>query len=32
VSGEPWPTVAWSMLAAGLMLLVVWFWLRDQHR
>jgi hypothetical protein len=32
VSGEDWPTVGWSTMAVGAVLLVVWIWLRDQRR
>ena len=32
VSAEPWPTVGWSVMAVGALLLVVWIWLRDQRR
>jgi hypothetical protein len=32
VSAEDWPTVGWSVMSAGIVLLIVWFWLRDRRR
>jgi len=32
MNDEAWPTVTWTTLAAGLVLLVIWAWVRDQHR
>jgi hypothetical protein len=32
VSDEAMPTVSWSLLAVGVVLLVVWIWLRDRRR
>jgi hypothetical protein len=26
-----WPTAIWTVLSAGIVLLIVWFWLRDQQ-
>jgi hypothetical protein len=31
VSGEQWPTVGWTVMAIGALLLVVWIWLRDRR-
>jgi hypothetical protein len=32
VSTEDWSTVGWSMMAVGLMLLIVWLWLSGRRR
>jgi hypothetical protein len=32
MSGDQWPTVSWGMLAVGVVVLMIWFWLRDQRR
>jgi hypothetical protein len=32
VSAEDWPTVGWSVMAVGALLLVVWTWLSGRRR
>jgi hypothetical protein len=32
MSDDSWPTVGWSVMSAGIVLLIVWFWLRDRRQ